>query len=120
MAHMAYCNRVIRLLADYGLINQTSHGALPHVSWDDDIILVKMFFNPHQGVALAGCIPDTAVKANEDYLYFRDYFCILFTSSHVQCDIYTLNFSGMLPWNIQNTDVFKTTKPKDCIRDGNY
>ena len=39
--------RVIRLLADYGLINQTSHGALPDVSWDDDIILVKMLFNQH-------------------------------------------------------------------------
>ena len=62
---------VIRALSDDGLIDQTSHDALPDVSWAEDIISAMDSFDPHQVVDPAGPIPDIAAEKDADYFEVR-------------------------------------------------
>ena len=61
----------IRPLSGDGLIDQPSHGALPDVSWAEDIMSVMDYVYPDQVVDPAGPVHETVAKEDEDYLEVR-------------------------------------------------
>ena len=95
----------------------------PEVPWAEDILSLmdSLDLDPNSTPVLGP--PDPAPSTapdEEDYLEVRGLYLYRVHLKPRTTRYSPFEFSEMLPWNLENIDIFRTTEPKDGTRDESY